>query len=81
VNEHMQTPIDSVYAVADVTGICLLNSVATAQANVAVVTILGKPSHFDKRWFSQFLHTDPQIASIGWTEEKAKTAGLPVAAF
>jgi len=81
VNEHMQTPIDSVYAVGDVTGIGLLDSVATAQANVAVETILGKPSHFDKRWFSQFLHTDPPIASIGWTEEEAKTAGLPVEAL
>jgi pyruvate/2-oxoglutarate dehydrogenase complex dihydrolipoamide dehydrogenase (E3) component len=42
----MQTPIDSVYAVADVTGICLLNSVATAQANVAVVTILSMAMRF-----------------------------------
>lgn len=81
VNEHMQTPIDSVYAVGDVTGISLLDSVATAQANVAVETILGKPTRFDKRWFSQFLHTDPPIASIGWTEDEAKAAGLPVEAL
>lgn len=81
VNEHMQTPIDSVYAVGDVTGISLLDSVATAQANVAVETILGKPTRFDKRWFSQFLHTDPPIANIGWTEDEAKAAGLPVEAL
>lgn len=81
VNEHMQTPTDSVYAVGDVTGISLLDSVATAQANVAVETILGKPTRFDKRWFSQFLHTDPPIASIGWTEDEAKAAGLPVEAL
>jgi dihydrolipoamide dehydrogenase len=81
VNEHMQTPIESIYAVGDVTGISLLDSVATAQANVAVDTILGKPARFDKRWFSQFLHTEPPIASIGWTEEEAKTAGLPVEAL
>ena len=81
VNEHMQTPIESIYAVGDVTGISLLDSVATAQANVAVETILGKPTRFDKRWFSQFLHTDPPIASIGWTEDEAKAAGLPVEAL
>jgi dihydrolipoamide dehydrogenase len=81
VNEHMQTPIESIYAVGDVTGIRLLDSVATAQANVAVETILGKPTRFDKRWFSQFLHTDPPIASIGWTEDEAKAAGLPVEAL
>jgi pyruvate/2-oxoglutarate dehydrogenase complex dihydrolipoamide dehydrogenase (E3) component len=76
VNTQMQTPIESVYAVGDVTGISLLDSVATAQASVAVETILGKPARFDKRWFSQFLHTEPPIASIGWTEEEARTAGL-----
>jgi pyruvate/2-oxoglutarate dehydrogenase complex dihydrolipoamide dehydrogenase (E3) component len=78
VNARMQTPIESVYAVGDVTGISLLDSVATAQANVAVDSILGKPARFDKRWFSQFLHTEPPIASIGWTEEEARIAGLPV---
>jgi dihydrolipoamide dehydrogenase len=78
VNGRMQTPIETVYAVGDVTGISLLDSVATAQANVAVESILGKQARFDKRWFSQFLHTEPPIASIGWTEEEARIAGLPI---
>ena len=81
VNEHMQTSIESVYAIGDVNGISLLDSVATAQANVAINHILGKPTRFDKRWFPQFLHTDPPIASIGWTEEEAKDAGVPVEAL
>src|SRR6202035_1950992 len=71
----------SIYAVGDVNGKGLLDSVATAQANVAVENILGRPARFDKRWFSQFLHTEPPIASIGWTEEEAKSAGLPVEAL
>jgi pyruvate/2-oxoglutarate dehydrogenase complex dihydrolipoamide dehydrogenase (E3) component len=81
VNEHMQTTIESIYAVGDVTGISLLDSVATAQANVAVEAIRGNPTRFDKRWFPQFLHTEPPIASIGWTEEEAKNAGVPVEAL
>jgi dihydrolipoamide dehydrogenase len=81
VNENMQTPIESVYAVGDVNGIALLDSVAAAQANVAVRNILGTPARFDKRWFPEFLHTDPPIASIGWTEDDAKAAGLPVEAL
>ena len=80
VNEYMQTAVDSIYAVGDVNGIRLLDSVATAQADIAVENILGRPVRFDKRWFSQFLHTEPPIASIGWTEEEATTAGLPVEA-
>ena len=78
VNQSMQTPVESIYAVGDVNGIGLLDSVAIAQANVAVASILGKPARFDKRRFSQFLHTEPPLASIGWTEEEAKSAGLPV---
>ena len=81
VNAQMRTPIESVYAVGDVTGISLLDSVATAQANVAVEAILGRVARFDKRWFSQFLHTEPPIASIGWTEEEAEAAGLPIEAL
>ena len=81
VNEYMQTAVDSIYAVGDVNGISLLDSVATAQANTAVENILGRPVRFDKRWFSQFLHTEPPIASIGWNEEEAKAAGLPVEAL
>jgi dihydrolipoamide dehydrogenase len=81
VNEYMQTAVDSIYAVGDVNGIRLLDSVATAQADIAVENILGRPVRFDKRWFSQFLHTEPAISSIGWTEEEATTAGLPVEAL
>jgi pyruvate/2-oxoglutarate dehydrogenase complex dihydrolipoamide dehydrogenase (E3) component len=81
VNEYMQTAVDSIYAVGDVNGIRLLDSVATAQADIAVENILGRSVRFDKRWFSQCLHTEPPIASIGWTEEEATTAGLPVEAL
>src|SRR5258708_10202191 len=35
-NEHMQTSIHSIFAVADINGIALLNSVATAHTNDAL---------------------------------------------
>jgi pyruvate/2-oxoglutarate dehydrogenase complex dihydrolipoamide dehydrogenase (E3) component len=78
VNEFMQTPVESIYAVGDVNGIMLLDSVATAQADTAIEHILGRPARFDKRWYSQFLHTEPPIASIGWTEQEANKEGLQV---
>jgi len=81
VDEKMQTRTESVYAVGDVNGIALLDSVAAAQADVAVRNILGTAARFDKRWFPEFLHTDPPIASIGWTEDEAKDAGLQVKAL
>ena len=78
VNEHMQTSVESIYAVGDVTGISLLDSVASAQADAAVENILGNSVRFDKRWYSQFLHTEPPIANIGWSEEDALSAGIPI---
>ena len=80
-NEQMRTPIQSIYAVGDITGLGLLDSVAAAQAQVAIDAILGKSTLFNKRWFPQFLHTEPPIASVGWTEDEARVAGLPVEAL
>jgi pyruvate/2-oxoglutarate dehydrogenase complex dihydrolipoamide dehydrogenase (E3) component len=81
VNECMRTKVDSIFAIGDVNGIALLDSVAAAQAQVAMSTILRTPARFDKRWFPQFLHTDPPIVSIGWTEEEARAAGLNIEAL
>jgi pyruvate/2-oxoglutarate dehydrogenase complex dihydrolipoamide dehydrogenase (E3) component len=44
VNEQMRTSIQSIYAIGDINGIGQLDSIATAQARVAVDTILGKPA-------------------------------------
>jgi pyruvate/2-oxoglutarate dehydrogenase complex dihydrolipoamide dehydrogenase (E3) component len=76
----LRKSIQSIYAAGDINGIGLLESIATAQARVAVDTILGKPALFNKHWFPRFLHTEPPIASVGWTEDEAKAAGLPVEA-
>ncbi len=81
VNDHMQTKLDSIYAIGDVTGIALLDSIATAQANVAVQAILGTPTCFDKRRYPQLLHTEPPIASVGWTENEAEASGLHLEAL
>jgi dihydrolipoamide dehydrogenase len=78
VNEQMQTPVESIYAVGDVTGISLLDSVASAQADVAVENILGNPTRFDKRWYSQFLHTDPRLRTLDGPRTRHWTPGCPL---
>ena len=80
VNEQMRTSIQSIYAIGDINGIGLLDSIATAQARVAVDAIFGKPALFNKHWYPQFLHTEPPIASVGLTEDEARAMGLPVEA-
>jgi pyruvate/2-oxoglutarate dehydrogenase complex dihydrolipoamide dehydrogenase (E3) component len=78
VNEKLQTSQPNVYAIGDVNGLALLDSVAFAQARVAVENVLGKPAQFDYRLVPRCVHTDPPVASAGWTEREALAAGLAV---
>ena len=75
VNEKMATTQRNVFAVGDVNGLALLDSVAFAQARTAVETVLGKSARFDLRWIPRCVHTDPPVASVGWTEREASAAG------
>jgi len=40
--------------------------------------ILGTQARFDLRWIPRCVHTDPQVASVGWAEHEATEAGLDV---
>jgi dihydrolipoamide dehydrogenase len=78
VNEKMQTAQPNVFAIGDVNGLALLDSVAFAQARVAIETILGKEARFDLRWVPRCVYTDPPLASAGWTEKEAVAAAHDV---
>jgi dihydrolipoamide dehydrogenase len=78
VNEKMQTAQPHVFAIGDANGLALLDSVAFAQARVAIETILGKEARFDLRWVPRCVHTDPPFASAGRTEKEAVAAGQDV---
>src|SRR6516164_6395216 len=78
VNEKMATAQPNVFAIGDVNGLALLDSVAFAQAKVAVESILGRAARFDSRWVPRCVHTDPPVASVGWTEKEAIDAGQEI---
>jgi pyruvate/2-oxoglutarate dehydrogenase complex dihydrolipoamide dehydrogenase (E3) component len=81
VDEYLRTPLPNIFAIGDVNGLGLLDSVAVGQARVAVGAILGKKIPFSQRWIPRCVHTDPPVASVGWTEEEAGRAGLAAVSY
>jgi dihydrolipoamide dehydrogenase len=79
VDGRFQTNIEGVYAVGDViSGGVQLAHVASAQAAAAVSYMAGKKPDIDLSTIPSCIYTNPEIASVGITEEQAKENGLSV---
>ena len=77
VDEFMQTSVKGIYAIGDVTGKQMLAHKASAEGEVAVAHIVGKAKHgVDYSQIPGCTYCQPQVASVGLTEKKAKEAGL-----
>lgn len=73
VNLHMKTSTPGIYAAGDVIGRGFFAHKALHEAKTAVENILGKESQMDYRLMPVCLYAYPEAASIGLTEEEAKT--------
>src|SRR5258708_3921335 len=80
VNEWMETGEKGVYAIGDiVAGLPQLAHVGSMAGIVAVTRIAGKPAKpINKNRIPGCTYCEPQIASVGLTEAKAKEAGHQV---
>ncbi|VHO05015.1 dihydrolipoyl dehydrogenase [Candidatus Rhabdochlamydia sp. T3358] len=76
VNEKMQTNLDGIYAIGDVTGKNLLAHVASHQGIIAADTILGKTVEMHYNAIPAVIFTNPEIAMVGMTFEEAEKAGF-----
>jgi dihydrolipoamide dehydrogenase len=76
VDARMRLANPGLYAVGDVIGLSLLDSTAFSQANTAINSILGHDSRYDPRWTPQCVHTEPPVASVGWSEDEALKNGI-----
>lgn len=77
-DENFRTSVDSIYAIGDVTSKIQLAHMASAQGICAVHTIAGQKPPIDLRYVPGCIYTDPEIASVGITENEAKQQGIPV---
>ncbi|MBR5899861.1 MAG: dihydrolipoyl dehydrogenase [Clostridia bacterium] len=77
-DDQMRTNIANVYAVGDVNGKVMLAHTAYREAEVAVNTILGKKDAMRYNVIPSVIYTNPEVGSVGETEESAKAKGLDV---
>jgi dihydrolipoamide dehydrogenase len=79
VNEKYQTNVEGVWAIGDVIGPPLLAHVASAEGICCAENIAGKsPKPVDYSNFPSCTYCQPQVASIGMTEQKAKESGREI---
>ncbi len=77
VNANKQTADANIYAIGDCAGKQMLAHKAFAEGEVAIAHICGEEPHeLDYNQIPGCTYCQPQVASIGLTEKKAKEAGL-----
>jgi mercuric reductase len=80
VNEHLQTSRPEVYAAGDVIGDPMFVYVAAYGGNLAADNALnGNSRRYDLFALPRVTFTDPQVASVGLTEEEARNKGIDLA--
>ncbi|MBQ2714421.1 MAG: dihydrolipoyl dehydrogenase [Clostridia bacterium] len=77
-DDKMMTNVANVYAVGDVNAKVMLAHTAYREAEVAINNILGKPDRMNYNVIPSVIYTNPEIGSVGETEESAKAKGLDV---
>jgi dihydrolipoamide dehydrogenase len=79
VDKFGKTSVEGIYAIGDVSGAPWLAHAASHQGMVAAEHMAGKTVHgFDRTNIPSCTYCQPQVASVGMTEEAAVAAGYKV---
>jgi dihydrolipoamide dehydrogenase len=79
VDARRKTAVDGIYAIGDVTSAPLLAHKAMKEGVVAAESIAGdRSAAFDPIAIPNCVYTDPEVATVGLSEEEAKAAGHEV---
>lgn len=76
VDGQCRTNVPDVYAAGDVNGVSMLAHTAYREAEVAVAAMLGKKDMMRYDAIPAVIYTQPEVASVGHTEETAREAGI-----
>ncbi len=78
VDAQRRTKVPHLFAIGDVAGGPLLAHKASHEGKVAAEVAAGEPAAYDVRFVPAVIYTDPEIASVGYTEAQAKEQGYEV---
>ncbi len=76
VDEQCRTNIPHIYAIGDIVPGAALAHKASYEAKVAAEAIAGLPSKVDYKCIPAVAFSDPECASVGYTEKEAKDKGI-----
>lgn len=77
VNEYLETSVEGIYAIGDLTISPDLAHVASRQGIVAIENaVLGKKKKVSYKAIPGCVFTEPEVASVGMKEKQAKDAGI-----
>jgi dihydrolipoamide dehydrogenase len=76
VNERFETSVEGVYAIGDVIAGPMLAHKAEEEGIACVENLAGRHGHVNYDAIAAVVYTQPEIASVGKTEEQLKEAGI-----
>ena len=78
VDERLRTSVEGIWAAGDVNAVAQFTPVAQYQARVAVADMFGEETAADYSALPTAIFTDPELSSVGLTEEQAREQGHDV---
>jgi dihydrolipoyl dehydrogenase len=75
VDERMESSVPGIYAAGDVLARFMLSSMAVVEARIAAENALGLAAKMDYSCAPWGIYTDPEVGSVGLTEEWALAGG------
>lgn len=78
IDERCRTNVPNIFAIGDITAKIQLAHLASKQGMVAAECAMGRDSKIDYRVVPACVFTDPEIGTVGMTEDEAKKAGIEV---
>ena len=78
VDNQCQTNVKGIYAIGDVVAGPALAHKASYEGKIAAEAISGQPSQVDYLAIPAVVFSEPELASVGYTEQEAKEAGFEV---